>query len=134
MTPVVTELSEPFWTGLAEGELRIFHCEDCGYYIHPPVPVCRRCHSANVGPAEVRGTGTVTSFTTNHHPWTQEGGEPYTFVVVDLDEQEGLRLTSNLVDCDARDVRIGMRVQTVFERQEGVSYPCFRPLASSAHC
>jgi len=35
---------------------------------------------------------------------------PYIVAIVELDEQTGLRLTSNLLDCGVDDVAIGMRV------------------------
>ena len=46
-----------FWTGGADGELRIMCCQDCGTYIHPPRPVCRNCLSDQVAPRAVSGTG-----------------------------------------------------------------------------
>ena len=38
---------------------------------------------------------------------------PYVFAFVDLDE--GVRLVTNIVDCDPDAVRIGQRVQARFE-------------------
>ena len=46
-----------FWTGGAEGELRLMRCQDCSGFIHPPKPVCRHCLSENVKPEAVAGTG-----------------------------------------------------------------------------
>ena len=37
--------------------------------------------------------------------------EPWAIVLVALPEQEGLRLTSNMVNCDPADVKIGQRVR-----------------------
>ena len=49
--------------------------------------------------------------------------------MVDLDE--GVRMISHLVDCPTEAVRIGMRVQVVFEEVEaGVTLPYFRPAES----
>ena len=38
--PAVTPENEHFWLGGAEGELRFLRCQSCGYWIHPPQPVC----------------------------------------------------------------------------------------------
>jgi uncharacterized OB-fold protein len=39
--PVLTPETEPFWLGGADGALRFLRCQSCGYYIHPPSPVCQ---------------------------------------------------------------------------------------------
>ena len=52
---------------------------------------------------------------------------PHVLRIVELVEASALRLLTNLVDCDPRDVRIGMPVEVVFEPVENVFLPCFRP-------
>jgi len=42
-----------------------------------------------------------------------------------LDEQQGLRLTSNLVDVDPGEVHIGQRVEVEFERYGDIFLPVF---------
>ena len=52
---------------------------------------------------------------------------PYVIAQVELSEQSGLRLTSNLIDIEPAAVWIGMPVLLAFEhRAEGVSLPQFR--------
>ena len=50
-----------------------------------------------------------------------------TFVVaiVALPEQDGLRLTTNIVGCPPSDVQIGMAVRVVFEHRDPVWFPLF---------
>jgi uncharacterized OB-fold protein len=60
--PAVTAESAAFWTGGAEGELRIYRCKSCQRYFHPPVGVCFRCHSRDVGPEAVSGRATVATY------------------------------------------------------------------------
>jgi len=56
---------------------------------------------------------------------------PYTVVLVEL--SEGPRMLSTLVDMAPDAVRIGQRVQIVYDRvTEVITLPRFRPLASSA--
>ena len=38
--PKLTDLNRGFWTGGEQGELRFLRCQDCGYYNHPPTPLC----------------------------------------------------------------------------------------------
>jgi hypothetical protein len=47
--------------------------------------------------------------------------------IVELDEQSGLRLTTNIVNCDIGGVVIGMRVRVLFERCADVWLPLFQP-------
>jgi uncharacterized OB-fold protein len=115
-----------FWTSGADGKLRFLRCEDCKYWIHPPLPQCPRCASREIAPAIVTGRGVVHSFTINHQPW-DGSTEPWAIVLVELDEQEGLRLTSNMVNCRNEDVRIGMPVHVVFQNYEDVFIPVFEP-------
>jgi uncharacterized protein len=58
------------------------------------------------------------------------GQEPYCIAIVGIDEQDDLRLTTNIVDCDPWSVRIGDRVEVAFLERHGLWYPLFRPVAA----
>ena len=74
------------------------------------------------------GRGEVFSFTVNHKSWDGHP-DPYAIVLVAFPEQDGLRLTSNLVNVPADDVYVGMPVQVVFEQRDAVWFPLFEPEA-----
>jgi uncharacterized OB-fold protein len=128
ITPVLTELNRPFWTGGAEGVLRFLRCADCGLYLHPPGPVCRRCLSASIGVAAVSGRGHVVTYTINHQPWRPGVAVPYNIALVELVEQPALRLTTNLVGVAGTDIEIGMPVQVEFEQAGEIFVPVFAPV------
>lgn len=67
------------------------------------------------------------SFTVNHQRW-DDSAEPYVVAIVELDEQPGLRLMTNLIGVAVDDIRIGMPVQVVFESHGGVHLPLFGPV------
>ena len=115
-----------FWTSGADGQLRFLRCQNCGYYLHPPIPECPRCWSKDISPEVVSGRGVVHSFTVNHHPW-DGSTEPWAIILVELEEQEGLRLTSNMVGCHPDEVQIGMPVRVVFEQHDTIYFPLFTP-------
>jgi uncharacterized OB-fold protein len=69
----------------------------------------------------------VLTFTLNHQPWVPAPDHPYAIAIVELEEQKGLRLMTNVVNCPAEDVRIGMSVRVVFEHHEDVWFPLFEP-------
>jgi uncharacterized OB-fold protein len=118
-----------FWTGGAEGELRIHHCRDCDSWNHPPLPVCRHCLSENVGPEAVSLTGVVDTFTVNHQAWAPGMEVPFVIARVALDGAPGVYLTTNIVGCPAEDVEIGDRVRGLFEQHGEVFIPLFEKVA-----
>jgi uncharacterized OB-fold protein len=69
----------------------------------------------------------VFSYTVNYHQWRPGLTVPYVVALIELSDQPGLRLTSNLVDCPSGDVRIDMSVAVTFVRQGDVYVPLFRP-------
>jgi uncharacterized OB-fold protein len=115
-----------FWKSGEDGRLRFLRCQACGYYLHPPLPRCPRCRSTDVAPEPVSGEAEVFSYTVNHQPWDGTT-EPYVIAIVALPEQEGLRLTTNIVGCPIDEVRIGMPVRVAFERRDAVWLPLFEP-------
>jgi uncharacterized protein len=120
--------NRPFWTGGAEGELRIMHCTACGAFIHPPRPVCRVCLSDKVAPQAVAGTGVVDTFTVNHQAWYPGLEVPFVIARVALDDAPGVYLTTNIVGCPPETVDIGDRVRVTFLQQDDVWLPLFEKI------
>ena len=125
--PEVTPANEHFWRGGARGELCFLRCRPCGEWIHPPSPVCPRCLAKDLEAAAVSGRARVLTFTVNHQPWIPGFPPPYVIAIVELPEQPGLRLTTNIVGCRPEDVRIDLAVRVVFEQHDGVYLPLFEP-------
>lgn len=130
--PALTPDTAPFWQGGEHGALMIHRCAACTRFFHPPTPICPRCSSFEVEPQPVSGRGKVLSFTINHQPWTPELSQPYVVAIVELAEQPGLRLLSNIEGCAVDEVSVDMPVQVHFERHEDVWLPLFRPQAQEA--
>ncbi len=130
--PQVTDTTRHFWTSGREGRLRFLCCDDCGFFIHPPAPICPRDLSKNVSPRAVSGEATVATFTVNHQAWMPGPELPYVVAIVEIDEQPSVRLMTNIVHCRPDDVHIGMKVRVIFERRtdddEDVWIPLFEPL------
>jgi hypothetical protein len=70
----------------------------------------------------------VFTFTVNRYPWLEGWAVPYVAAVVELDDQPGLRVTSNLVDVAPSDVEIGMPVEVTFSHEGSYWVPLFRPV------
>src|SRR5207248_1818307 len=75
--PTIDERSVAFWTGGADGQLRLAHCRTCGHWMHPPKPVCPSCRGRDIGREAVSGSGTVWSFTINRYAWAPGMEPPY---------------------------------------------------------
>lgn len=123
--PKLDDENTGFWTGGAQGELRIVKCDDCGQYTHPPRVLCRHCQSENVSAQAVPGTGVIDTMTVNHQPWAKGLEVPYVIARVALDDVPGVFLTTNIINAPVEEINFGDKVKVVFEEQDGIYYPLF---------
>lgn len=125
--PVPNPDNEGFWEGCRQHELRLQRCSACAAWRHQPRPMCSQCQSFEYAWARASGRGTIYTFTVVHGPTLPVFQEvaPYNVVVVQL--AEGPFMVSNLIDCPAEGIRIGMPVQVIFDDvTDTVSLPKFR--------
>jgi acetyl-CoA acetyltransferase/uncharacterized OB-fold protein len=126
--PALEPETEHFWRACRAGRLEITHCRTCGWWIHPPRPVCPRCHGCDLGWEPVSGRATVVSYTVNAQRWMPDMEVPYAIGLVELIEQAGLRLTTNIVGCAPEAVTIGMAVRVRCEPvSDEIGLPLFEP-------
>jgi len=125
--PELDEATRPFWTGGADGRLRIAHCGACRRYVHPPKAACPECAGALEYRA-VSGDATVFTYTVAHQQFRPDVPTPFVIAVVELAEQDDLRLVTNIVDCEPDAVRSGMAVKVRFEQQDSTFIPVFAPI------
>jgi uncharacterized protein len=109
-----------------EESLLIEYCDDCGRWVHPAAGECRTCGGPLVA-RPVSGRGAVFTYTVNHHPYNPEIPVPYVIAIVELAEQQGLRVAANIVDCEPDSVSCGMPVGIRPERGGGGA-PLFAPV------
>jgi uncharacterized OB-fold protein len=69
----------------------------------------------------------VHTFTINHQAFMPGPELPFVIAIVELPEQAGLRLTTNVVGVPPDEVRIGMEVEVAFEHHDDVWIPLFQP-------
>ncbi len=124
--PTPTELSQPYWDGVAAGELRLQACAACGKLRHYPRLLCDACYSDEVRWHTASGRGTVHSWTVAHHPYHPAfvNELPYTLVLVDL--EEGPRALGRW---HGGELAIGQRVTGKFVPREGGADLVFTPAA-----
>jgi uncharacterized OB-fold protein len=129
--PRLDHSNREFWTGGAVGALRFWRCQSCGFYIHPPQPICPIDHSKHLVVETVSGRATLATYSVNYQNWMPGPDLPYVVAIVEIVEQPSLRLTTNLVHCALDDIEIGMPLRVTFEHHadpEGDVYlPLFEP-------
>lgn len=129
--PVLTPENLAFFTAGKDGRLMIHRCARCGYYVHPPAPVCAECLSVDVAPEAVSGRGTVYTYTVSEYLWHPAFPPPYIIAAVALDEQPSVRLTTNVVGCEPAALWIGMPVRATFLDCGEIFLPLFEPVPDS---
>jgi uncharacterized protein len=126
--PAVTDLTKPYWDNARAGRLVTQRCRSCGRIWHPPLPACPHCHSTDIGWREVRGDGTVYTYTVVRHATHAALADRVPYVVAIVELTEGPRLVTGITGCAPGDVRVGMAVRACFrEVADGVTLPYFEP-------
>jgi uncharacterized OB-fold protein len=126
--PRMTPDSELFWSGLRARRLMLPYCLDCGRPHLPPGPVCPACFSERLEWREASGRGRISTWTVVHKAWFPAFAAdiPYNVVQVELDE--GPRLTANVVGIQNKQLKIGLPVQIEFDDVTSeMTLPRFRP-------
>jgi len=127
--PVVNTWAQPFWDATKEERLIIQKCKDCGEHIFYPRIACINCFSDNLDWIECSGRGTIYTYTVveANAPSAFIQDLPYVVAVVIL--EEGVRMLSNIIDCDPYLVKCDMPVQVTFEKlNDDFTLPKFIPL------
>ena len=110
--------------GIAEGQLRLQRCAECGQVRQLPSPMCPACHSVAWDEAPASGHGTIWAWAINSR---SSATPPPILAIVQL--EEGPKLTTSLVDVDPASVKVGMPVQAVYLEEDGIKLLQFAPAA-----
>ncbi|WP_208865320.1 Zn-ribbon domain-containing OB-fold protein [Amycolatopsis rubida] len=127
-----------FWEAAGSGRLAVQRCGACETPRFPPRPMCPACRSRAVIWTTASGYGELWSFVVAHPPLLPEFARfaPYPVVVVELEDEPGLRVVGNVVaapdapinSVDPATLRIGLPVRAVFaEIAPGVVHPRWMP-------
>jgi uncharacterized OB-fold protein len=126
--PLVNNWAKPFWDATREGRLIIQKCKDCEKHIFYPRMACPHCFSDNIEWVEASGKGTIYSFTVveSNAPSPFVPDMPFVIAVVIL--EEGVRMLSNIVECDLDALECDQAVEVTFEKlNDEFILPKFRP-------
>ena len=91
-------------------------CTSCGKYFYPARKICPVCkRTVKMEEVKFSGKGKVYTYTVVRVP--PEGFNIYApYIVAIIELEEGVRTTGQIVNCDPKDVKIGMPVEAVFRK------------------
>jgi uncharacterized OB-fold protein len=126
--PVPDEISAPFFDGARIGKLMLQHCTACEMWSFPVRERCPHCFAAALEWCQASGRGTLYTYTVMHQVMNPGFASSVPYNIAQVDLEEGVRMVSNIVGIPNDGLRIGMKLEAVFEKAgEGVSLPKFRP-------
>lgn len=127
--PIPEYGTEPYWAACNEQRLVMQRCTACGRYRWHPAPICTFCQADGFEWTQLSGRGHIYTWTVITHPVHPAAFAkvPYVVVEVELEEQPGLRILSNLVGADPAAIAFDAPVVAAFEQHpSGQKLPVFR--------
>jgi len=116
----------PFWAAAADGRLLVQYSGSTGARQLYPRPIDIRTGRRDLEWREVRGSGTLVSWTIVPSQPPDAGMPPHIAALVDL--HEGVRFLTSLVDSGTQLLRVGLPLEIAWvELADGRSWPAFRP-------
>lgn len=124
--PFPTQDTKEYWEGCKHHQLLIQRCRNCGAFRFYPRPMCPNCNSMDNEWAEAKGKGKVYSWTVAVQQFHPAFEVPYIVAIVEL--EEGVRIITNILECQPAELYVGMPVVVVFEDvTEEITLPKFKP-------
>ncbi|MCH6267279.1 Zn-ribbon domain-containing OB-fold protein [Neobacillus citreus] len=115
LKPQMNEDTKDYWALLQETKkLHLQRCKHCQSYMHPPRPVCHKCRKFDMEWVPADGKGTIYSYVVYQRSTFPTFKVPYEVVLVEL--EEGVRIVSNMIDCEPDELFIGMPVEVVVDQ------------------
>jgi len=113
--PTITDENRGFWEGAKRGRICMQKCRDCAHIRYPISHCCPRCLSIGFDWTDLSGRGEVFSCVVFHQLYNPafKGDIPYNVALIQL--EEGPRMYSNVVGVANDQVKVGDKVEAVFE-------------------
>jgi uncharacterized OB-fold protein len=127
--PQPDHASRHYWQRAADGQLVLQRCVACGEYQFYPRALCVACAGGTEW-VDATGRGTLYTYTVIRQNRSEAFASlsPYAVGIVELDE--GVRMMSNIVDCDVDGLQVGMALEVlILKAADDVGLPFWRPVA-----
>lgn len=125
--PKLDDENRPFWEACKQGELQMQNCSNCGHVRYPIAIVCPRCLSDQFSWKVLSGRGEVYSALVFHQVYNKAFAEDVPYQVSLIQLEEGPRMYSNVIGVEPSSVKVGDKVEVVFDPvTPEISIPRFR--------
>ena len=94
--PRPTTVSEPYWQGCSDKELRLQFCTSCNKHQFYPRIVCSTCGSSELEWQRASGQGTIASFTVVRRGVSEAYTAPYVVALTSNPDVGRLRVGANV--------------------------------------
>ena len=122
--------TKPYWEGTKKHELLLPRSKEGGeFFFYPRALSPGEDMSENLEWVKASGKAKVWTYAIHHMGPTKayKGDPPYVVALVEL--EEGVKMMTNIVDCDPHDVKVGMELEVVFDDvTDEVTLPKFKPV------
>jgi uncharacterized OB-fold protein len=129
--PTPSPVSQPFWDAAKQHRLGFQRCRVCGTRVFYPRDFCPgpNCFGiATLDWVESSGKGWVYAHTISYQPAHPSFADDVPYVLAIIELEEGWRMNSNVINTPPDQVRIGMRVEVVWDDVTAeFSLPKFQP-------
>ena len=98
--PEIQPYSQPFWDGTRENKLLVQHCNACDTNIFYPRRDCPECWSQDLGWIEASGRAIVYTYSVTYEGVEEKFVEDLPIILAWIDLPEGIRMHTNLVECE----------------------------------
>ena len=126
--PQIQPFTEAFWKGTKNNQLLIQTCNSCGAKIFFPRRQCPKCWSEDLKWTQASGKATVYAFSVTYEGVEAAFKDDLPIILAWVDLPEGIRMQTNIIECDPNDVEIGQSVEVVFKKvTDEITLPYFKP-------
>jgi uncharacterized OB-fold protein len=129
--PAPDNAARHYWQRAAEGQLVLQRCLSCDVFQFYPRALCTSCGGETEW-VDASGRGTLHTYTVIRQNRSEAfaGLVPYAVGIVDL--AEGVRMMSNIVECDVDHLYVGMELEVMLlQAADDVGLPFWRPAGGS---
>lgn len=113
--PVIYPEEIPYWEGCKKRELWLQCCSGCKKVRFPIGPACPDCFNMKFDWKKMSGKGVIHNFVVYHKAWTKWLEDKTPYAVIQVEIEEGPRLTTNLFGCPLDKIKIGLSVVADYE-------------------
>ncbi len=125
--PEPTPVSAPFWEALTERRILVQFSPSLGRFVFYPRTLAPGTLADDLEWREIDGTGTVYTYTIARRPTAPPWADAVPQILTVVEWDAGPRFSTELIDVDPGDVRVGMRVSPVFCDAGDVTLLKYRP-------